>query len=391
VLGHTQSDLFAGALAPIPAPVLARALVNVPEYEADVDPWDPFSGEPPFPETDTKRVPYPSSDGPPRIPRIANSEELRELGREHGAEESAIEQAVLMFDAGMKSKAIRLVLCRLLGRRANCPEGHNFFIAYKCGNRYCRFCMPAVFQALFDELLSRLGPIAERLVPEWPVVGHAPRRVIAKIDFTVPNPGRMATPEEVRLFNRDIRRFFLTLARRMGWRKGDWGAAWCCEFGPGNTNLHAHGVYCGPFIPQKGKEASGLWSEIRGEESFVSVKAARSFQHALRHAVKYPAADWKYFHSTPERMASLEIAFDRARRVHAVGAFYNPPREKEEPESAGLGACPICGSPLGYAMGSAWQSVSDFTRDGIRSLDSARAEAKRTLAFAGEAFGESPP
>jgi hypothetical protein len=192
----------------------------------------------------------------------------------------------------------------------------------------------------------------------------------------------MPQPEMVRRFNKDIRKFFLMLARRKGWNKDRWGAAWCIEFGPGNTNLHAHGVYAGPWLQQKKREMSDLWSEIRGERSFLSVKAAHSFEHALRHAIKYPAADWKYLNSTPERLAALELAFNGIRRVHTVGAFYNPPQSEEQSaNSGGLGLCPDCGSALCESSGWSWDSVSELESKGVRELDAARRQAGRTRTF----------
>src|SRR5262249_22114202 len=84
----------------------------------------------------------------------------------------------------------------------------------------------------------------------------------------------------------------------------------------------AHAVFCGPWIEQRAREASKFWSKVVGEYAFVSIKAARSFRHALRHAIKYPAASWKYFAASPKRLASLEKAFFTVKRFHTVCAFY---------------------------------------------------------------------
>jgi hypothetical protein len=317
------------------------------------------------------------------LPKIRTLEDLIESGESRGASTFQVHHARAMWEAGLRSKAARLVLCGRLGRKVHCvSHGHRFFVRYRCGNRYCQACMGAVFQALFSDLHARLAPIARRIVPFWPVVGRFPSRVIAKIDFTIPNDGQMPQPEMVRRFNKDIRKFFLMLARRKGWNKDRWGAAWCIEFGPGNTNLHAHGVYAGPWLQQKKREMSDLWSEIRGERSFLSVKAAHSFEHALRHAIKYPAADWKYLNSTPERLAALELAFNGIRRVHTVGAFYNPPQSEEQSaNSGGLGLCPDCGSALCESSGWSWDSVSELESKGVRELDAARRQAGRTRTF----------
>jgi hypothetical protein len=228
--------------------------------------------------------------------------------------------------------------------------------------------MASVYELLFHETYERLKLVADKIVPEWPTVGRRPLRVIAKIDFTIRNTGEMPSAEKVRWFNRAIRRFFIRLAKLYGWRKGDWGAAWCAEFGPGNTNLHAHAVFCGPWIDQKKREASELWSAVVGEYAIVSIKAAKSFQHALRHAIKYPAASWKYFSASPERLASLEKAFYTVRRLHCVGAFYNPPKDIKVPPIilAPYDKCPTCGSHLDDVPDPRWFTLDELLRMGSK-------------------------
>ena len=116
-----------------------------------------------------------------------------------------------------------------------------------------------------------------------------------KLDITTRNVGEMPTAEEVRQFNKDIRKLFRAIEREFGISRREYGVLWCCEFGSGNTNLHAHGVYAGPCLPQR--ELSRLWSVIRSDGSFiVSIKKARSFEAALGHALKYPS---KFFSAAP--------------------------------------------------------------------------------------------
>ncbi len=182
----------------------------------------------------------------------------------------------------------------------------------------------------------------------------------------------MPTRDEVRKFNQDIRRFFRAVERRFGISRKDYGALWCDEFGSGNTNLHAHGLYCGPRLPQTkmGKELSCLWSEIRGERSFVSIKNAGSFEAALSHVLKYPS---KFWNASPARLVDLELAFDHVRRVHAVASFYNPKIEREpgEDSSAEASHCPICGELLGEPE-RGWAFVDELSREGRRNLDEER-------------------
>ena len=221
-------------------------------------------------------------------PKVETGEELIRVGESVWQDRPMVAKAVEMWDAGMSAGAVRQVQCSRIAWVKQCKaHGHLWHRVFRCGLRFCPLCMSSVYESLFHEAIERFGLVAERLVPEWPVVGHRPLRVIAKIDFTIRNTGEMPSAEKVRWFNRKIRRFFVRLARRNGWRRDGWGAAWCAEFGPGNTNLHAHAVFCGPWIEQKGRQASALWSEVVGQYAIVSVKAAKSFSHALRHAIKY--------------------------------------------------------------------------------------------------------
>jgi hypothetical protein len=92
------------------------------------------------------------------------------------------------------------------------------------------------------------------------------------------------------------------------------------EFGSGNSNLHAHGVYAGPYLPQH--LLSAWWQEITGDSYIVSIKPAMSFDKALSHALKYPS---KFWDAPPLRLAELEKAFHKVRRFHTLARFYNPP------------------------------------------------------------------
>jgi hypothetical protein len=227
---------------------------------------------------------------------------------------------------------------------------------------------------------SRLRPLVDDLLKHRPG-DHRPR-VLAKLDITTINLGEMPSAAEVRRFNKDIRRFFRAIEKRFGVSRRDYGFEWCCEFGSGNTNLHAHGVYVGPALPQRGRELSNLWAEIRADGSrIVSIKPAKSFEAALGHALKYPS---KFFDASPARLAELEVAFDRVRRVHTLARFYNPDIEREpgEDATADPGHCPICGDVLLDAQG--WHFVDDLRREGRRDSDAVRAEVARAKILGGK-------
>jgi len=146
------------------------------------------------------------------------------------------------------------------------------------------------------------------------------------------------------------------------------------EFGSGNSNLHAHGVYVGPYLPQK--LLSQWWNEITGGSFIVSIKAAPSFEKALSHSLKYPS---KFWDAPPSRLVELEVAFHKVRRFHTLARFYNPPETQNEPgmESDAKDEakrCPFCGSYLrtptrkqgwsseGFIVGKSWALLRIFLR-----------------------------
>ncbi len=307
----------------------------------------------------------------------------------YGAPPGQLQTAGLMHRLGLESKSRRRAYCGILGRQRMCGSGHTFFVPYCCGNRYCPTCGRQSFNRLFAKYAG-LGLIVKRLVPHWPVYGHVPSAVIAKLDFTQKNSGEMPTPDEVKRFNRNIRKFFRAVERWLGISRKDYGVLWCNEFGGlqtrngkiGNTNLHAHAVYCGPFLPQKNKELSKLWADITGDGSFiVSIQAAKSFYAALYHALKYAG---KVLSTDPHRLAELESTFHGVRRVHTLAAFYNPKDiEKQLPQSP---PCPSCGERLFDASGP-WLPIQELRKRGIRELEEARSEIGRERVLTGSRWG----
>lgn len=285
------------------------------------------------------------------------------------------EQARLLLENGLKGKARRQAWCGILARPVDCIENpqHRFFQRTRCFNRYCPTCGPLCFRELFGKHM-RLAVIVEKLLAHS-LTNHR-ARVLAKLDITAKKIGRMPTREEVREFNRDVRKLFRAIEKHFKISRKEYGALWCCEFGRMNQNLHAHAVYCGPWIPQK--ELSRLWREIRADGSFiVSIKRAKSFDAALSHCLKYPS---KFFDASPARLVDLELAFDRVRRVHAVAAFYNPKIQREPGEDAKLlnGTCPICRGLLGepFRTKRGWDFADALEREGRQDIEKLRASAE---------------
>jgi len=219
--------------------------------------------------------------------------------------------------------------------------------------------------------------------------GDCRPRAVAKIDITLRNTGTMPSAQKVRRFNENIRKLFRKIERELGISRCEYGFGWMDEFGSGNANLHAHGVYAGPYLPQK--LLSRWWSEITGDSFVVSIKAAPSFEKALSHALKYPS---KFWDAPPSRLVALEVAFHKVRRFHSMARFYNPPETRNEPgmESDGIDEakrCPFCGSYLRTPRRRrGWVWVSDLEREGRVDLERARVTANCQKIFG---RGAAPP
>lgn len=298
-----------------------------------------------------------------------------------------------MYLGGLEKKAQRELACGLLGGIAPCSSGHQFYVHYECGNRYCTRCGPRQAQKLYAKHHDRLlfvaqslmicgqedcakcnQAIAEKTLPHWPPMkGTRPRIVCAKIDFTLRHTkgDQLPAPERMRELNRLIKKFCRALEKRFGISRREYGLAYCDELGGNNSNPHAHGLYVGPWLPQKQKELSALWHEITGDSFILSIKYARDFSKALYHAVKYPAKFAQ--RSTPERLADLEKVFHRVRRFHTLARFYAP--EAPEPEAPPIKRCPVCDSPMSEPRG--WFLISDLKKRGLQDLEAAGVQATR--------------
>jgi hypothetical protein len=328
-----------------------------------------------------KPVPRDPRDGLPILPEDTAST----LATRYGASTERLAQALALESFGLRSKARRLVLCGRLGHRINHQRSqgacHRKFVElHFCREKYCVFCGPQQFRELFAKLQNALVPVAEQLVCDGARSGR--QMVTAKLDFTVRNDGHMPTPQEVRQFHADMRRFWRAAERKFGIKRSEYGVVRCDELGGDNTNLHCHCAYVGPWLPQKNKELSNLWSQIRGEQAFVSIKPAKTFAGALAHALKYPA---KFLDkSTPERLAALERTFHKTRRVSTGGAFYriNDLREPGSDRELEHAFCPFCNVRL-VVVREQWQPLFILEEEGRISLRTAEREAGQARVFSG--------
>jgi hypothetical protein len=304
-----------------------------------------------------------------------------------GAPLDQIRKAEEMKRNGLDAAARRQALCGVLGMRQDCSSsacGQRLYTPFRCKCRYCLTCAGVVYSQLFRKYVA-LRPVTERLV------SGSGGCVVAKLDFTTRNLGRMPTRDEVRVFNACIKRFLRIMERELDITRKEYGLVYCDEFGgSNNTNLHAHAVYVGPRLPRpkvKGTKTLGqlaLWWKKACEGTvyhgsyIISVKAAKSFEGGLAHALKYAG---KFLSKDPVRLAELELAFHGVRRVHTLGAFYNAAPKTKAPEDKPGPACPDCGSAL-LRVGP-WLPLCVLKREGRRDLDELRRAKGRTRVLGG--------
>ena len=299
-------------------------------------------------------------------------------GRAWGASEDQIRKAEAMIRRGLSAKGKRQAVCAVLGAQYDCSDTgcrKRFFRRYGCKCRYCLRCGPSAFRELFSKYV-RLKEVADSLARG--------SYVVAKIDFTAIKLGRMPTRDEVREFNRCIKRFCRLLERKLGFDRKRYGLIYCNEFGRDNTNLHAHGLYVGPRLPRP-KTANGLdqlWFQACDGTTFagskiVSVKRANNFAMGLAHALKYTSKILSY---SPSRLADLELAFHGVRRVHTLAAFYHALKTAPEGEGDTVN-CPDCGAAL-IRVGP-WQPVEKLHSQGCWDFDACRRAAARDRGLTG--------
>lgn len=325
-------------------------------------------------------------------PEFSQEEGIRfRLAEGAGASPEQLARASAMYKAGLHAKAKRAAHCGVLGQRKVCARNpnHEFYCAYGCGNRYCPSCGPQSFARLFGKHIILQG-VAQSLAPARRVRGHR-LRVIGTVDFTLRKPDGMPGPEFVRKVNQAIRLFFRRVERKFRVSRKEYGYGWMDEFGDDNSNLHAHGVYAGPYLSQ-GKNGelrlTRIWREILAERGLgdgrgtVQIKRTRNFALALAHTLAYTNKPVHY--SRPERAAELEVAFHGVRRFHTLACFYNV--KAGDALEAGMdgfapNCCPICGGGLMRCVDSHFRPVADLQREGLRNIYDVRLESNREKVF----------
>jgi hypothetical protein len=146
--------------------------------------------------------------------------------------------AAVLVKYELYSKANRYLECFRYAHLFKCEgeRGHTLFSPIYCDLRFCLRCAPRQFARLIEKYEPVLRSISARKKP-----GFAFR----KITLTSRNTGSLS-PEQVKKFNLDIKKTLKTLLRGVQ----GWGALFCDEVGFNNTNLHAHIIFYGPYVPQ---------------------------------------------------------------------------------------------------------------------------------------------
>ena len=89
--------------------------------------------------------------------------------------------------------------------------------------------------------------------------------------------------------------------------------------------------------------------------------------------------------SSPARLAELEKAFHRVRRVHTMAAFYNVKQAEPGEDWGGLESrgCPLCGAALLKVACYGLRPVEELKAAGLRSLEQCWRDVGRDRVFGG--------
>jgi hypothetical protein len=237
--------------------------------------------------------------------------------------------AEILIQAGLAKKAGRYIDCAREGYVLRCegPDQHEFFSPLYCDLRFCPRCAPRRFARLFAKHSGTLDFIRRN-----------PRRgyLLREITLTSVNTGELNS-KQIKDFNLHVKKTLKILMKGID----DWGAIWVDEVGFNNTNLHAHILIYGPYIPQT--KLAKLWCEVSGNQvawiEQARVNGSKALLHLLKYVSKPPADD-------PNIVGLLEVAFHDTRRVHTVGLFYNFTGDDADGSASEWQSCPKCGAKL---------------------------------------------
>jgi hypothetical protein len=242
--------------------------------------------------------------------------------------------AEILTENGLGRKADRYLFCSRKAFILRCegPEKHEFFSPSYCDLRFCQICSKRQFCRLYAKHAGVLEFVRKN-----------PRRGfrLRLITLTSKNTG-MLTHEDIKVFNGQVKKTLLLLLDGIE----GWGAIAVLEVGFNNWNLHAHILAWCPYIEQK--RLSAAWRSVSGHQVVWINEQRVSGRKALLYILKYvskPPSD------KPEIIGQLEVAFDRTRRVHSYGLFYNFSGEDPDGQESRWLECPKCGADLKRVKG----------------------------------------
>ena len=237
--------------------------------------------------------------------------------------------ADVLIENKLRSKAKRYMECTRYAHLYQCQgkDKHNLFSPIYCDLRFCPRCAPRQFARLIQKYEPILKAVCTRRKSGFQ---------LRNITLTTRNTGTLSA-KQIKHFNFCIKKTLKALMRGVH----GWGAIWCDEVGFDNTNLHAHILFYGPYVPQR--RLGEAWKQISGHEVVFITKARRSGGKALTYMLKYVS---KPPASEPEQIGLLEVAFHGTRRVHALGVFYNFVGEDTDNVHSEWGTCPHCGAEI---------------------------------------------
>lgn len=181
--------------------------------------------------------------------------------------------AQVLIDHELVPKAKRYMECSRYAHRYECQgeRRHDLFSPIYCDLRFCPRCAPRQFA----RLLRKYEPVL-KAVSAHKKAGFR----IREITLTSRNTGEL-TSAQIKKFNLDIKK---TLKFLMHAVEG-WGAIWCDEVGYENTNLHAHILFYGPYLPQD--RLAQAWKHISGHEVVYIKETHKRGGKALLYMLKY--------------------------------------------------------------------------------------------------------
>ena len=318
---------------------------------------------------------------------VVESQKVEAAAKEAERQER-IGQAHVLYKRArlLANKARRYANCCLDGYERVCSGNplHKFYQKFRCELRFCQPCGPVLFRNLFRRCV---GPLVAFMKSEPYRKGYT----LARMNFTQRSTGEVPTPEQIKKFNSDIRDVIRAETKAVFTSEKDvFCALWDDEFGyekrgrlarrkAGGLNLHAHGLYYGPWLDwerlrdrwQKANGSTGVWlTPIKGWRRDLCPERAikKALAHMLKYVSKVPAV-------TPGRIAALEVAFAGVRRVHTMGKFYKLKASEEDLQDVGgSGVCPLCRSPLLVVDKKTFslRRVEEWVSEGHEDIDAVR-------------------